>query len=209
MARRSDIVGAVLAGGESRRMGRDKALLTFGGSTLVGHAAGRLEQLLETVVVACGRPRDLGTPELPQLPDRFPGRGPLAGIHAALCFAAGRPVLVLACDLALVPIDLLAELLERIPASGAGGLDGGWVVAAAAAGEVQPLCALYGPGCRRPLEAALIRGELKVGEALSKLRVEPVEACERAGLSAARQLSNVNRPQDYQNLLGSAAGSAQ
>ena len=139
-------VGVVLAGGESRRMVRDKAFLTVGGETLPALAARRLAEVCGEVAVA---DRGRGSlPGLPSLPDG-PGRGPAAGILGAAIAYPGRPLLVLACDLPRVPADLLAELARSQ------GID--WAVPRWRNG-LEPLCALYGRAALAVLAVRAGRG---------------------------------------------------
>lgn len=169
----SEVVGAVLAGGESRRMGTDKARLELAGESLGARAVRALAAEMEEVVVvsrSSGDHADLGAVEIA---DRTPGNGPLGGIDAALAHARGRPVFVLACDLPRVGPDLIAHLLElALPA-----IASGEVAAAVPALDerLQPLCAVYGPACRAEIERRLADRELRVLdliEAIGALRVD-------------------------------------
>ncbi|RFB94032.1 molybdenum cofactor guanylyltransferase MobA [Rhizobium leguminosarum bv. trifolii] len=114
---RSDIAGVVLAGGRSQRMGRDKADVMLGTESLLRHVLTRLSQQVVPVAVNA----DTVTEDVPVVPDRFPGKaGPLAGIHAAMVYAAGLPavthVVTVSVDCPFFPADLVARLaaaLER------------------------------------------------------------------------------------------------
>jgi molybdopterin-guanine dinucleotide biosynthesis protein A len=99
--------GFILAGGQSRRMGRDKAALEWGDSSLLDH----MVQLLSTVT---GRVRVVGRGELP---DRIPGKGPLGGILTALEASETAENLVVAVDLPLLTPAFLQELHTRFLAS--------------------------------------------------------------------------------------------
>ncbi len=94
-----DAVGAVLVGGESRRMGRDKARLPFGGVALAARALEILRAVFEEVALVTGEGSDYSDLGCIQIRDRFPGAGPLAGVEAACAWAGERPALVLACDM--------------------------------------------------------------------------------------------------------------
>jgi molybdopterin-guanine dinucleotide biosynthesis protein A len=166
----------VLAGGASRRMGRDKAALAVAGETLAARAARLLLGLCPRVVLADGG-RGL-LPDLPSLPDA-PGQGPAAGILGAAQAWPGHPLLVLACDLPRVPAALLAALL-----GGAAKAD--WVVPRWERG-LEPLCALYRPTALAALAAAVERGV-----------VAPHRLAETAGLAVryleGERLSRFGQP---------------
>jgi molybdopterin-guanine dinucleotide biosynthesis protein A len=141
------LLGIVLAGGASRRMGRDKAAIELGGETLAASAARRLAAVCPEVALADGG-RNL-VPGLPSLPDG-PGRGPAAGLLGAARAFPGRPLLALACDLPHVPVALLGELVRQ-----AGEID--WALPRWQGGA-EPLCALWGPRALAALEARVARG---------------------------------------------------
>jgi molybdopterin-guanine dinucleotide biosynthesis protein A len=110
----------VLAGGQSSRMGRDKALLTLAGQPLIAHALATLREAGLPAAIAGSR-SDLAS-FAPVLPDSKPGKqdsGPLAGICAALASTSARYVVFLSVDLPLLPSALLVYLLHhaRITAS--------------------------------------------------------------------------------------------
>ena len=95
-----DVAGILLAGGRSRRMGRDKASLAWHGSTLARRAAGLLARCSEPpVVVVCAPGQEL--PPLPEwvevVRDPEPGLGPLAGLAAGLRVAAPRASVAAVC----------------------------------------------------------------------------------------------------------------
>lgn len=100
----------LLAGGFSARMGRDKAELPFGGTTMLLRQVEKLRSLgLEDILVVG---RDGSAEGIRWVPDIYPHRGPLSGIHAGLLAAREGRALVVAVDMPLVPESLLAELLE-------------------------------------------------------------------------------------------------
>ena len=101
------VVGAVLAGGQSRRMGRDKAMLDWDGRSLLMRAVKVLESVFDEVLVVA--PRDRGYEDLgvQVVPDIRPGLGPLGGLHTALVHGRGKPLFILACDMPHVTDDLV------------------------------------------------------------------------------------------------------
>lgn len=97
-------VGALLAGGRSRRMGRDKALLPVADGTLLDYMVARLRALPLAEVVVC---RD--APGC--LADPVPGLGPLGALHGLSLHYAGRTLLVVPVDMPLLGATALERLL--------------------------------------------------------------------------------------------------
>jgi molybdopterin-guanine dinucleotide biosynthesis protein A len=198
-------IGVVLAGGASRRMGRDKALLRIGnGPTLLErtvatvHAAGLREVVLSVSSVERGRTLRDAVPAVAGLRlvvDAGPGRGPLGALHAALSAFPHHPVLLMACDMPRLPVAALRALLEEPRDADA--------MVPRVAGRDQPLAALYGPACL-PLTARLLeQGRLAMRDLLAapglRVRVLDETCLARAGVSAAA-FDNVNTPADLEAL---------
>jgi molybdenum cofactor guanylyltransferase len=184
-------VGLVLAGGESRRLGSDKA--RWGGAALPARAAGALAAVCAEVAVA-DRGRGL-LPGRPSLADG-PGRGPAAGILGGAAAYPGRPLLVLACDLPRVPAGLLAELARS------SGID--WALPRWEGGR-EPLCALYGPAALAVLAARVARGrfalhDLDLEEGGLVVRHLEGEGLQRFG-DPAEVFLNLNTPEDLERWL--------
>lgn len=109
------VYGLVLAGGRSRRMGRDKALLRRGGSSQLAYVAGLLEGVTGRVFVST-RPDQRSEPERARfdlIVDRYQDIGPLAGILSAMDAHGGVDWLVVACDLPNVDATTLEFLLQH------------------------------------------------------------------------------------------------
>ncbi len=183
--------GFVVAGGLSRRMGRDKARLPWGSATLLAHACARLGRVCEAVRLLTGetaRYQDAGWPtDL----DALPGCGPLAGVLAGMeRLDAGRAGLFLALDMPFVTSELLAFLLE---------LGEGWdaVVPRTESGP-EPLCALYRASCAAPARVRLTAGERHMTCFWPDVRVRHVGPEQlRAFGDPARLFANLNTPDDY------------
>jgi len=162
VSRSGILLGAVLAGGESRRFGSPKALARFHGEPLARRAARVLEHVCRRVAVV-GRVDGLESdPRVTLIPDRVPGMGPLGGLHASLIELRDRMgdqvrsddgdagVFLLGCDMPLVD-PALVRAVARV-GHGCGRS------AAAPAGEkarFEPLCAWYGLACLPEVEARL------------------------------------------------------
>lgn len=116
-----DAAGFVLAGGQSRRMGRDKALLDFAGRPLIAHAITILDHAGLAAMIAGAAPSARVSLEAfaPVVEDAAPGLGPLSGICAALAVTTARQAVFLPVDLPLLPPSLLVFLLSHARITGA------------------------------------------------------------------------------------------
>lgn len=148
--------GVVLCGGQSRRMGTDKALLTLGACTLLERAVATLSELAPRVSLACGTSERYAEFGLPLVVDRYAGAGPLAGLEAALASARDEWLVVLACDLPRVTSGVLAHLVERARAQD---LDACFFETDLG---LEPLCAVYRRTCLPGVRAALDAGERRM-----------------------------------------------
>lgn len=144
MTRPPRILGAVLAGGASRRFGSDKALAPLGAGPMLDHVVTTLAPQV-TQLAMCGRDWD----DLPTLPDAAPERiGPLAGLEAALRFAAANGfegVLTVPVDVLPLPSDLPA----RLAGSGPAVFEHQWLIGYWPAGLHSPLARFLATGDRR------------------------------------------------------------
>jgi len=97
----------IQAGGQSRRMGRDKALLPFLGEPLIRRVLRRLAPIADELLVTTNKPADYAMLDVPLIPDRIPGRGALGGLLTALSAARYPYVAVVACDMPFANPDLV------------------------------------------------------------------------------------------------------
>ena len=186
------VAGFILAGGESSRMGRDKALLELGGVPLVVRTARLVEAVVgpPTVVGDAGPYRPLG---LRVIGDDWPGAGPLGGIATALGASRVPWNLIVACDLPHLTPAWLDYLVERALAS-----QGDAVLPMNARGA-EPLCAMYHKRCEPAIRTALARGTRKVTDGLKDLLVEMIGPLEWKGFDPEGLLfKNMNSPGDYE-----------
>src|SRR3989338_4233667 len=192
MAGSFPVGGFVLVGGESRRMGRAKALLELNSVPLALRAA----QLLQPHVAAVAL---LGPPErfahlgVRVLADRRPGRGPLEALCAALASSPCEWNLFLACDLPFLEGEFLGALVRRALAGRA------QAVVPRTADGWQPLCGAYRRECVPAMEQALARGSAGIVEVLPALQVDAIEGEELARLGFSERLfRNLNTPADWE-----------
>jgi molybdopterin-guanine dinucleotide biosynthesis protein A len=187
----------VVAGGRSRRMGQDKALLRWGEGDLLAHALARLAELTPDVRILCGPEDRYAERGRPLVRDPEADGGALVGIAAGLGATAVEVALFLAVDLPLVPVDLLRTLV-------AGVADADAAVPVGARGA-EPLCAAYRQTCLGPIRHRLASGDKKMTAFWPDVRVRTVGIGElRAFGDPARLFLNVNDQDDYQRATGGA-----
>ena len=179
---------AILAGGQSRRMGRDKALLHLEGQTLIERVIAAVRPLARSTFIV-GDPATYAHLDLAIYPDQHPATGPIGGLYTALSLDLG-PILLLACDLPFLAPDFLHFLVrKRGPYQ---------VVAPRTNNGLEPLCALYEPCCLSTIESAIQCGQLSMRALLSQLNLHEVptedwQTYDEHGLLFA----NLNTPEEY------------
>ena len=184
-----ETIGFVVAGGQSRRMGRDKALLPWGAATLLDHALDRLRACCGRVEILCGPVPRYADRGVPVVPDVDPGAGPLGGVMTGLTRAGDGVGLFLAVDLPDVPVALLQHLI-------AGAAEADAVVPVTARGA-EPLCAAYSAACLEPIRKRIAAGELKMTAFWPDVRLREVREGELARFGdPAAMFRNLNAPND-------------
>ena len=182
----------VLAGGRSRRMGRPKQELPFGGKTLLERVVRLAEQAVERVIL-------IGDPEAAErlgvgtAADLHQGEGPLSALVGGLQSCPEGLHALLACDLPFLEPALLGRLAEL-----AGDAD---AVVPEVEGRLHPLCALYRSSCLEPARQRIAQGERRMQALLDGVKVRIVETPEVAPLSLARSVTNLNTPEEYRRAL--------
>lgn len=189
------MAGIILAGGQAKRMGRDKASLPFGESTLLLHTAQILAQVSAPVVVVADRRDRYSLPEgMLMLEDACPNAGPLGAIITALGSLPEGYHLVTACDMPRLRAETLRLLLQE-----AQGYD---AAAPEIAGRLEPLCAVYHTRCLPLLKERFDSGERALHRALRAVNLRRVEADRlRSADPDLSSLININTPEEYRSLI--------
>jgi molybdopterin-guanine dinucleotide biosynthesis protein A len=188
----AELSAFLLAGGRSSRMGADKAFLELEGRTLLARALEVLRAVAPRVSIV-GPASKFGS-YAPVVEDVYPGRGPLAGIQAALAASATDLNLVLAVDLPFVTAWLLLFLAEQARASEA------LVTVPRIAGGFQPLCAVYRHGFEPLARAALEAGNNKIDALFPAAQTRIIDEAELSGFDfTAGMFENLNTPEDLRN----------
>ncbi len=184
--------GLVLAGGQSQRMGRNKAALSFDGTPLVLRVARRLAQICHPVYLVARAPETYRDFELPVIVDAMPGYGPVGGLHAGLTAISTAYAVAVACDLPFLHVGLLSHLIERA--------EGQDAVVPMVAGRPQPVHAVYHRRVAQAAEAMLQGGggplwQLLNDPHLAVLYIEEDEL--RRWDPLLLSFFNINTPEQY------------
>jgi molybdopterin-guanine dinucleotide biosynthesis protein A len=157
---------AIQAGGESRRMGQDKALALFKGQPLISRVIERVSPIADELIVTTNNPEAYSFLALPLYPDIFPGTGALGGLFTALSAARGDLVAVVACDMPFVSLEILALARDSILSTGVD------VAIPFTGGGYEPFHAVYRrKTCRPAVREALNAGKRKLISWFDSVRI--------------------------------------
>lgn len=185
------VLGLVLTGGTSSRMGTDKAALDYGGGQETRRVFALLEEFCAQVFVSCRSDQSEleGRKGLPQIHDKLLGLGPLSGILSAFETRADATWLVVACDLPRLDREVLATLVRnRNPFRFATAFRGN-------DGLIEPLCAIYEPKSRARLYQFLAAGYESPRKMLENSPVKVLESPD------GDRLANVNDGEEREEVL--------
>ena len=162
-----EVTGIILAGGMSRRLGRNKVLLPMGGEPLINRVNGRLSQVADRTVVVVNGPERASELDLPNqvrvVEDIHPGRATLGGIFTGLSEADTQWSIVVACDMPFLNVTLLEEMLKL--------REGYDAVVPVIDGYPEPTHALYSRTCLPAIERKVLANDLKIARFYDEVRV--------------------------------------
>jgi molybdopterin-guanine dinucleotide biosynthesis protein A len=178
----------ILAGGGSRRMGRDKALLQVGGKPLIALIVESLKGRFDDILISAGPGDDRRFPGRTVVPDAAPGQGPLMGIATALPRAKHDLAFVIACDIPHIDLGFTERLIELAEGYDLALPDRG-------DGRYEPLFAVYRKTVAGPARDILAAGGRSILELLDRVRVKLV------AVPPDVRIGNINTASDYRRLL--------
>jgi molybdopterin-guanine dinucleotide biosynthesis protein A len=185
----------ILAGGRSLRLGYNKVLEIVGGRSLLEHVISCVAPLGSEIIVVANEgqviPQFEKYPDMQVVTDIYPGKGPLGGIYTGLKTSTSTCNLVVAADMPFLNRNLLDYML--------GLADGVDLIAPRVEGQIEPLHAVYMPGCLAAIEKMMKEGVLGVHKLFSRVNVRYVEADEIARFDPEqRSFFNINTEGDLQ-----------
>ena len=188
---KDDVTAFVLAGGQSTRMGREKAMLELGGRTLLERALQLALSVAAEAIVVGSRGEFERYGRL--LEDVYPERGPLGGIHAALWASPTDLNLILAVDTPFLDARFLEFLVAQARESGA------VVTLPRTRDGFHPLAAVYRRGFRETAEQALQEGRNKIDALFAQVEARVLEEEELRRFAFAPAIfENLNTPEELE-----------
>jgi molybdenum cofactor guanylyltransferase len=185
----TDLTVAIMAGGQSSRMGQDKSFVPFQGRPLIEVVRERVAGLGAELVVITNKPDEYAHLGLPMYSDVYPNMGPLGGIYTAVYHARHPYTLVVACDMPWLNRDLLDYMIGlRHQAD---------IIVPRWDKFPEPLHAIYSKACLPPILAQLQSGQLKVVRFYGQVQLHFVDrpAIEQFDKDG-RSFANLNTPEE-------------
>ncbi len=190
------VTGVILAGGKSRRMEQNKALLRLGNETLIGHVIHRMQSITDELLLITNSPDEYRHLGITMHGDIISNVGALGGIHAGLSYASHETVVCVGCDNPFLMPNLLSYLVAVL-----GEHDAVMPYTDNEDGQItlQTLCAVYSKRCLPIIEQMLNEPDLRVHalqESANVLTLAPEiwKTYDSEGYS----FFNVNTPEDFE-----------
>ena len=184
----ADITGVVLAGGQSKRMGFNKAQAEMHGESMLIRMINKLQKITPTILISSGA---TSYPNIhwTQIPDAYPQCGPLGGIYSVLKASETPLTLVVSCDIPLVSIALLEYIVSKAKESNAL-----ITLPIDCDGQLQMMCAVYHKDVVPFLQQQIDSSQFKMKKILDFVSVEYVEISREHPLYDEYAFMNVNNP---------------
>jgi molybdopterin-guanine dinucleotide biosynthesis protein A len=184
------VTGVILAGGQSSRMGSNKALLPYRGGRFIESIHRQLAGLFDELLLVTNSPEQYAFLGCRMVPDLHPGMGALAGLHSGLYHSCTPHIFAVACDMPYLNDTLIRALLARRHQAD--------VVIPESADGLEPLHAVYGTGCLPAMEQALLSGRRRIVSFFPHTRVHYFTSDQVATIDQDfSSFSNINTPADY------------
>jgi len=191
----------VLAGGKSRRMGRDKLEMALGGQTLLETVINRFSEEFEDVYLSIAEKEKYPDIKAQRIEDILPGAGPLSGLHAALKSLPDDGVFIVAADLPYACPRAAKRIIELSGKKEVG-------IIRLQDGKLEPLFGYY---CKRLLpkcEEAIKSGDYRMSKIILNADTQFISPHDLGSLWDEKIILNINYPEDYEKIQLSATISA-
>lgn len=191
----------LLSGGKSSRMGTNKALLKIKDKTNIERIKDELIKIFDEVILVTNEPEVYEFLQVKTVTDEYPGKGPLAGLHAGLRASTSDANLAVACDMPFVSAELAESMIKRLGHHDA--------VVPVIEGKQHPLFAVYQKRIMGEVEECIKSDSLRLKHLFERLDVlylteQDLELYSNGSLN--RVFFNMNQPEEYEQAVQQAEG---
>ena len=183
-----DVTAIVLAGGNSSRMGKEKAFLEIGGRFLIEYVYNQLLAYFEVILISANNKEKYSFLGAEVIPDKIPGTGPLMGIASALEASKSEINFIIACDIPDIDISYVKKMIHECK-------DYDGVVPIKRKSKYEPLYAVYKKSMLKAMNEVLSSGNNKISEVFKLCNLKYIT------LKDTSRLKNLNTVKDYEEYL--------
>lgn len=187
--------GVILSGGESSRMGVNKAFIEIQGKRIIDSIVKLLSILFPEVIIVTNTPLDYACINARIVTDIFPQKGSLGGIYTGLFYSSHPYSLVVACDMPFLRREVIEYMTGKIGSND--------VVIPHLSDGYHPLHAIYSRRCLPFMERLIEKDDLRIVNFFKKVRVKEVSGKELSRVDPDfSSFININTPEDVRRYLG-------
>ena len=188
-----NVAAVILAGGKSRRMGRDKLEMDFGGMSLLESAVQRFAEEFENVYVSIADADKYPEITANKVIDIYPGAGPLSGLHAALTLIPCDGIFLVAADLPYASAQTAKHMIEMCAENEA-------CILRLPDGRLEPLFGFYRKSLRQSCGEQIKSGDNRMSQIIYSADTRYVSPQELGDFWDEKMIMNINYPTDYTQL---------
>lgn len=195
-----DVISAILAGGKSTRMGRDKATLVLDSEPMIQKVYGVVRKVFDNIIVVSSDHDVLPGMDIPIIRDVVAVQSPLAGIVSALIHTGADYVFVLACDMPFLSVEAMRYMLDNV--------NGEDIIIPATEKGYEPLHALYGRSCISYMLTCIERGVTciergghRIADIFPYLTIKVVKGAPLFFCNGVSVFTNINTKEEFEKAL--------
>ncbi|MEK7264110.1 MAG: molybdenum cofactor guanylyltransferase [Bacteroidota bacterium] len=188
----SDCTGVILAGGKSKRMGEDKALLLMDGKPFIQYIKEIMKRIFSEVIIVAEKKKEYEFLNLHIEEDIVKNAGPLGGIYTALTFTSTQWSFIVSCDVPFITKELIEYICNfsstseiKIPSFNE---------------KLHPLCGMYSKVCLPVIATQLQQNNFKVQNIFPLLPVEIIPITKELSFFSSQLLYNINTQSEYSGI---------
>jgi molybdopterin-guanine dinucleotide biosynthesis protein A len=185
------VTGIILSGGKSTRMGQEKGLIELNGKPMIQLVIENLYPICDQILISANE-KGYEHFDYPVHKDVISNIGPVGGIITCLNHSTNQKNIVISCDLPFASTTLIQKLLD---------LSGDYEITLPKSGQYyQPLCAIYSKDVYIRLRSFVSGGVYSLISIITELHAQVIEEGDIAEFDLAKELKNINSPDDLDNL---------